>query len=308
MQKKIIPHIKEEEFEKSSINGNWGIEKLGIYELWQFSKGRGIKVAVLDTGIDENHKDLQECIFSTKDFTNSEIGIYDLNGHGTHIAGTIACPNHNIGVAPESKLYIGKVVRDKGISKEEELAKGIQWALQMKVDIICISLVTNIDSTVLKEAVSQAASQNCTVVCAAGNRGPWKDTIGYPAKYETTIAVGAVDKNFKLRTSSSQGKGLDIVAPGDNIRSTEAATAWYCNKGGTSMAAAFVTGVIALKISKHRHDENSSLLWTSAQLKEKLLMTATGLGHHSTFGRGLINPTNFYFSKHSITTKKWQQS
>ncbi|NEQ55673.1 MAG: S8 family serine peptidase [Leptolyngbya sp. SIO3F4] len=276
-------------------SGNWGVDILNIPELWNYGKGEGVKIAVLDTGIDKNHKDLKDCIEETKDFTKSEVGVDDLNGHGTHIAGIIACPKHNIGVAPASKLYIGKVISDTGISKEEVLAKGIYWALHQKVDLICISLFTNTDDILLKEAIDKAALQNCTVVCAAGNRGPWKNTVGFPAKYKSTIAVGAVDKKFKLRVTSSQGEEVDIVAPGDNIRSTEAATGWYCNKGGTSMAAAFVAGVIALKKSKQIQYGQESFSCTSAKLKEKLLMTATGLGHHSLFGHGLINPTNFLF-------------
>ncbi|MEO0584962.1 MAG: S8 family peptidase [Bacteroidota bacterium] len=272
-----------------------GIELLGVPNFWKYTKGKGVKVAVLDTGVAHTHPDLKGAIIDMEDFTNSRSGISDINGHGTHCAGIIAARDNSlgvVGVAPESELLIGKVLGDDGSGSEEMVADGIYWAIKSGADIISMSLGSPYPSEKIYDAVMSAIQSGVFVICAAGNSGPDLGTVDFPGAFEETIAVGSIDRTKKVAHYSARGRQVDIVAPGDNILST------YPPRGlaklsGTSMATPFVAGIAALILSKHKHFQGQTPITKQADMEEHLRMTALDLGPEGfdpSYGFGLINP------------------
>ncbi|WP_418055677.1 S8 family peptidase, partial [Priestia megaterium] len=180
-----------------------GVALIGAEQVWKQTKGRGITIAVLDTGCDVTHPDLQERIIGGKNFTqddqqNPDI-FQDYNGHGTHVAGTIAAAHNGtgvVGVAPEVGLLILKVLDGNGSGQYEWIIQGINYAIEQKADIISMSLGGPSDVPELHEAIQDAVDQNILVVCAAGNEGDGEgstDEFAYPGSYNEVISVGAVD-------------------------------------------------------------------------------------------------------------------
>lgn len=210
------------------------------------TKGKGITVAILDTGCDINHPDLQERIIGGKNFTDDDNGdpaIYmDYNGHGTHVAGTIGASGKEdglTGVAPEISLLIVKVLNGQGSGQYEWIINGIYYAIEQGADIISMSLGGPEDVEELHEAVKKAVEAQILVVCAAGNEGDGLDSteeLGYPAAYNEVISVGAVDLQRNSSRFSNSNREVDLVAPGEEILSTFL-DGKYAKLTGTSMAA-----------------------------------------------------------------------
>ncbi|MCM3217860.1 S8 family peptidase [Niallia taxi] len=251
---KVIPY-KVEQVVQMTNEVPTGIQQIQAPALWGKSKGKGMKIAILDTGCDTTHPDLQERIIGGYNFTdddNSNPDIYtDYNGHGTHVAGTIAAvenANGVVGAAPESSLLIVKVLNGQGSGQYDWIANGINYAIEQNVDIISMSLGGPDDVQALHDAVKRAVDNQILVVCAAGNEGDGRDTteeLGYPAAYNEVISVGSV--NFTRRSSefSNSNREVDLAAPGENILSTYL-NGQYARLSGTSMAAPHVTGGLAL--------------------------------------------------------------
>ena len=277
---------------------DWGVKTLRVYEVWQQSQGEDVKIAVLDTGVSK-HPDLANNVKGGINFSSSLADDYeDRVGHGTHVAGIIAAINNNIGVvgvAPKAQIYAIKVLGDSGAGSYDMVAQGISWAIENQMDIISMSLGSNTPSTVIHEVIKQAYDNNITIIAAAGNDGDDypDDDIDYPARYPEVIAVGAVNKYLERSWFSGDGKELDIMAPGQEINST------YLNQGyailsGTSMAAPFITGVVALLIAKHRKtDHNATPIDTPERVREHLLRTADDageIGRDNFYGYGIVSP------------------
>ncbi|WP_430048441.1 S8 family peptidase [Niallia taxi] len=232
-----------------------GIQQIQAPALWGKSKGKGMKIAILDTGCDTTHPDLQERIIGGYNFTdddNSNPDIYtDYNGHGTHVAGTIAAvenANGVVGAAPESSLLIVKVLNGQGSGQYDWIANGIHYAIEQNVDIISMSLGGPDDVQALHDAVKRAVDNQILVVCAAGNEGDGRDTteeLGYPAAYNEVISVGSVDFTRSSSEFSNSNREVDLAAPGENILSTYL-NGQYARLSGTSMAAPHVSGGLAL--------------------------------------------------------------
>lgn len=275
---------------------DWGLKKFKIPQLWESSKGEGIKVGIADTGIATQHGDLKSQIKKAKDFTRSRTGVEDVAGHGTHVAGTIAATedgNGIIGVAPKASLYIAKVLGDDGSGSAESVAAGVNWLVQQKVDIISMSLGSPYNSPIIERAVLAAMQANVIVVAAAGNEGPRLDTVGYPGALPGVITVGAVNINLDISRFSSRGQTVDICAPGEEILSTYPPNS-YAKLSGTSMATPFVSGVVALMLSKHRKFNSKTPLTTQEEVLEHLRKTAIDVGPQGfdpSYGYGLIDPT-----------------
>jgi len=274
---------------------DWSLKMFSIPLWWKETRGEGIKVAILDTGIAYNHPDLSHAIMEWKDFTGSKCGPADMDGHGTHVAGIIAAQKNGqgvVGIAPKAKLLIGKVLGDKGVGSFEALAKGIHWAIEKNADIISLSLQNAGENEAVHEAIKEAKNKGIFVICAAGNKGPHIDTVKFPALYPETIAVGAIDRRLKVPRYSSRGIRVDLVAPGEEILSTYPPKI-YAVLSGTSMAAPFVSGVTALLIAKHRKYGGETPIKTQADLLEHLGRTAIDIGAAGLdprSGFGLINP------------------
>jgi subtilisin family serine protease len=272
----------------NSESMNWGMAFEGIPDIWKITKGQGIKVAILDTGIAQHHQDLLDAIASSIDFTGSKYGIEDKQGHGTFCAGIVGARQNNfgvVGVAPECQLLVCKVVNDSGLCRDQAVINGLNWSVSQGADIISMSIGSPTSTEILHNTII-SSSQKCCIVCAAGNNGPALDCINYPARYPETIGVGAIDRNKHMPNYSSRGVRVDIVAPGDQIVSC-----WPPNGmamlSGTSMACPFVAGIIALIASDRKKDGRSQL--SKDEIISLLSQSSMNIGLAGS-GFGLINP------------------
>lgn len=292
---RLPPYKVESVFAARAQVIDWGIDAVGIPNLWKSTRGAGVRVAVLDTGIAMNHVDLKDAIEDGKDFTRSASGWGDVQGHGTHVAGTIAARDNTtgvVGVAPDCRLLIGKVLGDNGSGSSAGVAAGILWAIEQKAHVISMSLGSPQPDGRIKEAIDRALEAGVFVVAAAGNEGPNLNTVGWPASYDGVISVGAIDRQKRVTRFSSRGKRVDIVAPGDAIVSTFPPNG-LASLSGTSMATPLVAGVVALIIAKHLESEGESPVDTPAELLEHLRRTAIDIdapGFDVNAGWGLIDP------------------
>ncbi|MDI1443209.1 S8 family peptidase [Polyangium sp. 6x1] len=239
----------------------WHMERIGAPRAWDFSVGRGVTVAVVDTGIAcEDHgpfmkgTDLAatECVAGWNFVTGDEHANDD-QGHGTHVAGTIAQSTNNgigaSGVAFGARLMPVKVLNESGWGTTADVADGIRWAADHGAHVINLSLGGPRNSKVLQKAIDHATSMGAVVVAAAGNTG---GSVQFPGASDGVIGVSATDPGDKLASFSSRGEGVDLAAPGVKVVQQT-----VCNKGrnkceqfpgwnGTSMASPHVAGAAAL--------------------------------------------------------------
>ena len=228
-------------------NKQWALGQIQASRLWQITTGdHDILIAILDTGIDKNHEDLNGKVVVEVNFTDSPTPD-DVHGHGTHIAGIVAATSNNgkgiIGLVPESRLMNVKVADDKGKCQASVVAKGITWAVDNGASVINISLEIRESSFELEGAIEYAWSRGVLIIAAAGNDG--SELPIYPAYYEKSIAVAATRQNDKLAPLSNYGDWVDVAAPGSDIYSTLPSDS-YGYKSGTSFATAYVSSMAAL--------------------------------------------------------------
>jgi len=268
---------------------SWGVDHIQADVVHSYNKGTGIRVCVVDTGIDYTHPDLNDNYVTGYDFVNGDAFPFDDNGHGTHVSGTIAAELNGVGVvgvAPEAKLIVAKVLNSAGSGSYSNVIAGINWCASNGAKVISMSLGGSSGSDAFKSAVDTAYANNILVVAAAGNSGnpPGKgDNVGYPARYNSVIAVAATDSNNKRASWSSTGPAVEISAPGVSVKSTWLGTG-YNTISGTSMATPHVSGVAAL-IWK----SNPNL--SSAEVRNLLDSTAQDLGatgKDNLYGYGLV--------------------
>jgi len=268
----------------------WGIDRVFGDESYSFptwgtppevtNKGAGIGVAVLDTGIDADHEDLN--VVGGKRFylrgltLRSDDQYNDVYGHGTHVAGTIAALDNGlgvVGVAPEVSLYAVKVLGDNGSGSTSAIIAGIQWVCdQNNISIINMSLGSSYYSSTFDAACKKAyTEEGILIVASAGNSGNVEgtgDTVGYPAKYDSVIAVAASDSSDDRAYFSSTGPDVDLIAPGVNIMSTVPDSLYEGGWSGTSMASPHVAGTAALVWAANpmmSNDEVWQILTTTAE-------------------------------------------
>lgn len=275
---------------------NWAGAILGIPDVWRLTMGEGIRIAVLDTGVDRDHPDLKTAIRDTHDFTGD--GIEDENGHGTHCAGIIGARLNGVGfvgVAPKSELLIGKVLANNGSGSYSWITDGIYWATENGAHIISLSLGGEFSNHELYKAIQYALYHGVCVICAAGNDGSlFRNSIGYPGRYGGVITVASHDINGLPSGFSSRGGEIDFMGPGSNIWSTYK-KGRYAELSGTSMATPFIAGLAALIKSKHNQaHHNETPLDNNEDLRNHLLRMATHPGYHDNqTGYGPLQP--FYF-------------
>ncbi|MEA5553958.1 S8 family peptidase [Anabaena cylindrica UHCC 0172] len=274
---------------------NWGADLVNAPAAWERGHtGQGIVVAVLDTGVDYNHNDLNDNIWTNSkeiagngidddgngyiddiqgwNFDSTNNNVLDDNGHGTHVSGTIAGENNDFGVtgiAYNAKIMAVKVLDKNGSGSYANITKGIYYAVDNGANVINLSLGGNSGNNTLKSALEYASSKGVIVVMAAGNNS--ESTPSYPARYADNlgIAVGAVDKNNNLTDFSNRSGSQEIkyvTAPGQDIYST-VPNNQYATYNGTSMAAPHVAGVVALMLSA-----NPNL--TDSQIRDIITRTA----------------------------------
>lgn len=239
-----------------------GVAQIGAPKAWDCGMGHGIKVFVLDTGIDSDHPDLKDNFKGGISFVTSESSWKDFNGHGTHVAGTIAATYTGsgvVGVAPKAYLYAVKVLSSSGSGQYSSIISGIDWVMQKKGPrIINMSLGGSSGSIALEKICSAANKKGVLIIAAAGNSGASPDTVGYPAKYPAVVAVSAIGSDNVIAGFSSRGSEVEICAPGVNTLST-IPNKKYGTKSGTSMACPHVSGVSALCWSTHRFSNNKEI-------------------------------------------------
>ncbi len=276
---------------------NWSQQVLGIPGIWRDTQGEGVRVAVLDTGIDTDHPDLKTAIVGSRDFTGD--GIEDVNGHGTHTAGVVGARLNNIGfvgVAPRTELLVGKVLGNDGRGAFDWIAQGIDWAVSEGAHIISMSLGGPVSSHRLFVSVHDALAKGRFVVCAAGNEGSlFQNSIGYPGRYGGVLTIGSHDRNGNPSGFSSRGGEIDVMGPGSDIWSTYK-DGGYASLSGTSMATPFVAGLSALVLSKHLSSPtNNTPLLNNEDLRDHLFRMATHPGYHdNATGYGPLQPFQYF--------------
>lgn len=244
----LFPYIREDifgDFEQQQGEA-WSISKMNVPNLWKYSQGEDVTVAVIDSGCDLNHIDLKDNYVQGKNFVEDGKDPVDENSHGTHVAGTIAAMNNRygvVGVAPKTKIMPLKVFGADGRGSNYSVAAAVVWAADRGADLICMSLGSPYESSELHRAIKYAANKGSVSFCAAGNGGESAD-IYYPAKYDEAVSVGAVDNRLYRAFFTCKGDELDFLAPGQDILST--VPNGYALMSGTSMANPFVVGCAAL--------------------------------------------------------------
>ena len=300
---------------------NWGADLINAPEAWNEGyTGEGVVVAVLDGGVDYNHEDLQDNIWTNNreiagngkdddgngfiddvygwNFNDDDNDTLDRNGHGTHVAGTIAGANNDYGVtgiAYDAQIMPVKVLDDNGSGSYNSLVDGIYYAVDNGADVINLSLGGTDSSRDIESAIEYAHENGVTVVMAAGNSSD--ETPLYPAKYADKygIAVGAVDKNNEFADFSNRAGDNElayVTAPGVNVYSTVPDNQ-YESYSGTSMAAPHVSGMVALMLSA-----NPNL--TPDQIRE--IITQSTTSNTQTTSSDSSN-LDFYFGNSSFTEK-----
>ncbi|MEU8296363.1 type VII secretion-associated serine protease mycosin [Micromonospora sp. NPDC048909] len=276
----------------------WALRRLDPSAAWPLSRGAGVTVAVIDSGVSATHPLLNGQVREGADFNGlpANKGRCDMAGHGTIVAGIIAGREGSgvpfTGIAPQARILPIRVLPDGKDNHDEalpgEIADAIVWAVDNGADVINLSLVT-LPRKELAEAVDYAVRKRVIVVAAAGNRreDQQQDRTGYPAAYPGVIAVAGVDEQGAHVGSSVSGNYVDIAAPGVNIVGPAPGGSGYIGEpqGGTSFAAAYVSGVAALVRAAHPD-------LTAQQVADRLTQTADNPpdGHNAEVGYGVVNP------------------
>ncbi|GAA2966810.1 S8 family peptidase [Actinokineospora diospyrosa] len=276
------------------------VRQIGAPSAWAAGwTGKGVPVAVLDTGIDATHPDLRKSIQASRDFTGEGGELADSDGHGTHVASTVAgtgsaSAGKYVGVAPEAKLLIGKVCGGWGCAESAILA-GIEWAVASGAKVVNLSLggTDTADEDPLEAAVNRLSDRALFVIAAGNDGGYGAETVASPASADAALAVGAVDKSDRFAGFSSRGPRVgdaalkpEISAPGVGIVAARSKYSnlgtkkdKYANLSGTSMATPHVAGSAALLVQRHPD-------WTPKQLKAALIGSAKRVDNATAFDQG----------------------
>ncbi|GID27372.1 S8 family peptidase [Paractinoplanes brasiliensis] len=285
----------------------WDFSKISVANAWQKSTGAGVTVAVLDTGVDGKHPDLAANMVAGYDaIANGNGGATDPNGHGTHVAGTIAAVTGNgVGIsaiAPHSKIMPVRVLGANGSGYMSDAAEGIIWAADHGASVINMSLGSSSKVTAVTNAISYARSKGVVVVAAAGNDRANGSPTNYPAADAGVIGVAATDSADRVASYSNAGSYVDVAAPGSSIISTYPTAlgtrTGYVSMSGTSMASPHVAGVAALlkaARSTLTPDQVESALETSA-------VDLGAKGFDNDFGNGRIDAAAALASVSPATT------
>jgi len=273
------------------LSNSWGVKRIGAGTVHDGgNKGAGVKVAIIDSGIDYTHPDLDDNYAGGYDFVNSDTDPMDDDGHGTHVAGTIAAEDNEVGVvgvAPEASIYALKVL-EGGTGDYSDVIAAIQWAVDNGIQVTNNSYGSSSDPGELVKAAFDTAyyTHGMLHVAAAGNNGnpPGRgDNVIYPARWDSVIAVAATDESDKRARWSSTGLDVELSAPGVNINSTLVGGG-YGGMNGTSMASPHVAGTAALVIT-------SGITGNDA-VRQQLVDTADDLGDtgwDTKYGYGLVD-------------------
>ncbi|MFC5216076.1 type VII secretion-associated serine protease mycosin [Streptomyces coerulescens] len=269
----------------------WSLQRILLDQLWERATGKDVKVAVIDTGVDQSNKQLSSAVAGGKTFVDGP-ATKDIEGHGTRVAGIIAARPLKgtgfVGIAPEATIlsyrYTGGQEKQ---GNSGTMSDAIKAAVAAGAKIINISSDTanRKDNGPLRDAVAAAVDSGALIIAAAGNDGAdGKSADTYPASYPGVLAVAASDRNDERAFFSQAGDFVDVAAPGVGMVST-VPTDGQCTADGTSFAAPYVAGVAALLKDKHPD-------WTAAQIATRIEETAQrpGRGPNRFIGWGVVDP------------------
>lgn len=285
---------------------DWGVERVEGPTAADGVDESGTRVAVIDTGVDYDHEDFGDAVAwgaNTVGDTTIEgrTAADDGNGHGTHVAGAVAARNNDrgvVGVAPQSSVYAMKALDDDGTGQVSDVIEAIDLAVKGPdgtvgtaddADVLSMSFGASSGSSALQDALA-GASNHALLVAAAGNNGdgdPDTNTVSYPAKYESVIAVAATNRNDETTTWSAEGSEVELAAPGADISSTYPGDE-YRSFSGTSMAAPHVSGTAALVIAGEQADDGE---FDPALVRDRLQESTVDIesdGVDSLSGYGLL--------------------
>lgn len=286
-----------------SESQNWGLVNLDIPSIWKKTKGEGVRIAVIDTGI-TRHPDLvnnvnfklsRSCVPGEDAI---DVGVF----HGVHVAGIIAAENNSqgvVGVAPKAEIVSIKALNKFGMSFQNSIKDSLKYCLdEVNPDIINMSLGGTGYDEGIHDLVKQLTKRGIPVVCAAGNRGTTDKKITFPASLDESFCIGSYSANITKDISefTSIGEEMDFCAPGDQILSTYGPNR-YAIMSGTSMAAPMVSGIIALLIAKNRQEKK---VMSVEEIKKKLIEFCADLGDRGwdvRYGYGVINAKNLILSE-----------
>ncbi|MFD0074622.1 type VII secretion-associated serine protease mycosin [Streptomyces sp. NPDC127166] len=272
----------------------WQLDAYGAEKIWQFSKGEGVTVAVIDSGVDKDNPDLRGQVLKGKDFATDKPGdeTTDYSGHGTNMAGLIAGTgqrdggNGAFGLAPAAKIL---PVRVPGAADGAESIRGVPEAIRFAADsgakVIDISVAVATDSPQLTEAVKYALDKGALVFAGVGDDAEKGNKPMYPAATPGVVGVGAADNKTRHIPMSQYGPQVDLIAPGKET--VAACGTGICKSSGTGNAAALVSAAATLLWSKHPD-------WTNNQVLKVMLNTAAkpsgGEEHSDYIGYGAVRP------------------
>jgi subtilisin family serine protease len=273
----------------AELDSSWGVKRIGSGLVHPTNEGAGVKVAVIDTGIDYNHTELDGNYVSGYDFVNNDGNPMDDQGHGTMVSGVIAAEDNGsgvVGVAPQARLYGVKVLDASGSGWESDVIAGVDWARTNGMQVVNMSLGSSSASYSFQTAIANAQNAGLVLVAAAGNAGncyATGDNVTYPGRFSQVIAVAATDSNDLRACFSSTGSAVDIAAPGVSTLTTYRGGG-YRSASGTSLASPHVAGTAALVIA--------SGVSSNTAVRDRLLTTADDLGANgrdSLYGYGLVD-------------------
>ncbi|MCT2536446.1 S8 family peptidase [Aquibacillus koreensis] len=291
VQVQLIPFKVQQAFAKTNEIPT-AIKMMRAPKKWKEGyTGRGV-VGVIDTGCDRKHPDLKNRIIGGRNFSSENksnfLDFNDQNGHGTHVAGTIAATVNGLGVsgvAPHAQVFVLKAFDAKGYGETESIINAIHYAIRWrgnngeKIRVLSISFGSKENHPKLHQAVRKAVANDMLVVCAAGNDGD--DNIHtterlYPGHYQEVVQVGAVDHKGNMAPFTNSNDEIDLVAPGVDVRSTYL-NGKYASLSGTSMATPHVAGAAAIMIEQLEKELGRTL--TEPELYTQLIQSTVSLKH-----------------------------
>lgn len=257
---------------------NWAFQSFRIQELWKHTAGKNVKVCVLDNGY--LHKDIK--ITKKKDFSGEGFSLID--GHGIWCSGCIEAKEGFLGIAPECKLYAGKILTSHGLGQWDWMKKGLEWADEEDCQVVSISAGGPYYGNEIQPILKKLRDKGVLIICAAGNEN---NKLLFPSNSPDTLAVGAVDKDWQRASFSNYGPRLIIMAPGVDLLGC-----WknngYALLSGTSMACPIISGVATLEYALRPMNLDQAL--------ERFEQTSKDMekpGWDEKTGWGIVQPDKF---------------
>jgi hypothetical protein len=280
------------------LDNAWGVKHIGSGTVHdRGNKGAGVNVAVIDSGADYTHPDLDGNYMGGYDFVNGDHDPMDDAGHGTHVSGTVLAEDDGVGVvgvAPQARLYALKVLNASGSGSFSNVIAALQWAVDNNIEVTNNSYGSSQNpGGIVQDAFDNSAAAGIIHIAAAGNSGNPKgkgNSVEWPGRYDSVVAVAATDSSDQRASFSSSGDQVEIAAPGVGINSTRLGGGYTLNSG-TSMASPHVAGVAALVIASGITDQDGDGLIHN-EVRQQLTLTADDLGdpgRDTLYGFGLVN-------------------